>query len=43
LPVVRFGIVILPDQRWTQAARRWRLAEEYGFDRLMPYGVEGTG
>jgi len=34
---VRFGIVILPDQRWTQAARRWQLAEEYGFDHAWTY------
>jgi len=34
---VRFGIVILPDQRWTQAARRWRQAEEYGFDHAWTY------
>ena len=34
---MRFGIVILPDQRWTQAARRWRLAEEYGFDHAWTY------
>jgi alkanesulfonate monooxygenase SsuD/methylene tetrahydromethanopterin reductase-like flavin-dependent oxidoreductase (luciferase family) len=37
LPVVRFGIVILPDQRWAEAARRWRLAEEYGFDHAWTY------
>jgi alkanesulfonate monooxygenase SsuD/methylene tetrahydromethanopterin reductase-like flavin-dependent oxidoreductase (luciferase family) len=37
LRVVRFGIVILPDQRWTQAARRWRQAEEYGFDHAWTY------
>jgi alkanesulfonate monooxygenase SsuD/methylene tetrahydromethanopterin reductase-like flavin-dependent oxidoreductase (luciferase family) len=37
LPVVRFGIVILPDQRWTQAVRRWRQAEEYGFDHAWTY------
>jgi alkanesulfonate monooxygenase SsuD/methylene tetrahydromethanopterin reductase-like flavin-dependent oxidoreductase (luciferase family) len=36
-PGVRFGIVILPDQRWAQAARRWRLAEEYGFDHAWTY------
>ena len=34
---MRFGIVILPDQRWAQAARRWRLAEEYGFDHAWTY------
>jgi alkanesulfonate monooxygenase SsuD/methylene tetrahydromethanopterin reductase-like flavin-dependent oxidoreductase (luciferase family) len=37
LPVVRFGIVILADQRWTEAARRWRQAEEYGFDHAWTY------
>jgi alkanesulfonate monooxygenase SsuD/methylene tetrahydromethanopterin reductase-like flavin-dependent oxidoreductase (luciferase family) len=37
LPVVRFGIVILADQRWQRAARRWRLAEEYGFDHAWTY------
>ena len=37
MPDVRFGIVILPDQRWAQAARRWRLAEEYGFDHAWTY------
>jgi alkanesulfonate monooxygenase SsuD/methylene tetrahydromethanopterin reductase-like flavin-dependent oxidoreductase (luciferase family) len=34
---VRIGIVILPDQRWSYAARRWRLAEEYGFDHAWTY------
>ena len=37
MPVVRFGIVILQDQRWTQAARRWRQAEDYGFDHAWTY------
>ena len=37
VPDVRFGIVILADQRWDQAARRWRLAEEYGFDHAWTY------
>jgi alkanesulfonate monooxygenase SsuD/methylene tetrahydromethanopterin reductase-like flavin-dependent oxidoreductase (luciferase family) len=37
MPGVRFGIVILQDQRWEQAARRWRLAEEYGFDHAWTY------
>jgi alkanesulfonate monooxygenase SsuD/methylene tetrahydromethanopterin reductase-like flavin-dependent oxidoreductase (luciferase family) len=35
--VVRYGIVILPDQRWDQAARRWRLAERYGFAHAWTY------
>ncbi|GIE33080.1 luciferase [Actinoplanes italicus] len=34
---MRIGIVILPDQRWAVASRRWRLAEEYGFDHAWTY------
>jgi alkanesulfonate monooxygenase SsuD/methylene tetrahydromethanopterin reductase-like flavin-dependent oxidoreductase (luciferase family) len=34
---MRVGIVILPDQRWSVAARRWRLAEEYGFAHAWTY------
>jgi alkanesulfonate monooxygenase SsuD/methylene tetrahydromethanopterin reductase-like flavin-dependent oxidoreductase (luciferase family) len=34
---VRFGVIILPDQRWQDASRRWRLAEEYGFDHAWTY------
>jgi alkanesulfonate monooxygenase SsuD/methylene tetrahydromethanopterin reductase-like flavin-dependent oxidoreductase (luciferase family) len=34
---VRFGIVILPDQRWSVAERRWRRAEEFGFDHAWTY------
>jgi alkanesulfonate monooxygenase SsuD/methylene tetrahydromethanopterin reductase-like flavin-dependent oxidoreductase (luciferase family) len=34
---VRIGITILPDQRWSSSARRWRLAEEYGFDHAWTY------
>ena len=37
MPVVRFGIIILPDQRWRQAARRWQRAEEFGFDHAWTY------
>jgi alkanesulfonate monooxygenase SsuD/methylene tetrahydromethanopterin reductase-like flavin-dependent oxidoreductase (luciferase family) len=37
IPDVRFGIVVLPDQRWAEAARRWRRAEEYGFDHAWTY------
>jgi alkanesulfonate monooxygenase SsuD/methylene tetrahydromethanopterin reductase-like flavin-dependent oxidoreductase (luciferase family) len=37
MPVVRYGIVILQDQRWEQAARRWRLAEQYGFAHAWTY------
>ena len=34
---VRFGIIILADQRWADSARRWRLAEDYGFDHAWTY------
>lgn len=34
---MRFGIVILPDERWAQARHRWRRAEEYGFDHAWTY------
>src|SRR3982751_2725605 len=34
---MRIGIVILPDQRWSVAADRWRRAEEYGFDHAWTY------
>jgi alkanesulfonate monooxygenase SsuD/methylene tetrahydromethanopterin reductase-like flavin-dependent oxidoreductase (luciferase family) len=34
---MRIGIVILPDQRWATASRRWQLAEEFGFDHAWTY------
>ncbi|MBB2942790.1 alkanesulfonate monooxygenase SsuD/methylene tetrahydromethanopterin reductase-like flavin-dependent oxidoreductase (luciferase family) [Actinoplanes lutulentus] len=34
---MRIGIVILPDQRWSESRGRWRLAEEYGFDHAWTY------
>jgi alkanesulfonate monooxygenase SsuD/methylene tetrahydromethanopterin reductase-like flavin-dependent oxidoreductase (luciferase family) len=34
---MRFGIVILPQHDWPEAARRWRAAEEYGFDHAWTY------
>jgi alkanesulfonate monooxygenase SsuD/methylene tetrahydromethanopterin reductase-like flavin-dependent oxidoreductase (luciferase family) len=34
---VRHGIVILPQENWPHAARRWRAAEEYGFDHAWIY------
>ncbi|MCA2214837.1 LLM class flavin-dependent oxidoreductase [Jidongwangia harbinensis] len=34
---VRIGIVILPDQRWSVAGRRWQRAEQYGFDHAWTY------
>ncbi len=37
MPVVRFGIIILADQPWSQSAQRWRRAEEYGFEHAWTY------
>ena len=37
MPLVRFGIIILPDLRWQQGGRRWQRAEEYGFDHAWTY------
>jgi alkanesulfonate monooxygenase SsuD/methylene tetrahydromethanopterin reductase-like flavin-dependent oxidoreductase (luciferase family) len=34
---MRVGVVILPDQRWAEAARRWRSAEQFGFDHAWTY------
>ena len=34
---MRFGIVILPEYRWSDAAPRWRRAEELGFDHAWTY------
>lgn len=34
---MRVGIVILPDQRWSEARRRWRQADEWGFDHAWTY------
>lgn len=34
---MRIGIVILPDQRWSDSQRRWRQAEEWGFDHAWTY------
>ncbi|RZT17001.1 luciferase-like monooxygenase [Kribbella sp. VKM Ac-2569] len=34
---MRFGIAILPEYRWQDAAPRWRRAEEYGFDHAWTY------
>lgn len=34
---MRVGIVILPDQRWSIAARRWQRAEAYGFAHAWTY------
>jgi len=34
---MRVGIVILPDQRWAVARRRWQRAEAYGFAHAWTY------
>lgn len=34
---MRVGIVILPQYDWPEAARRWRAAEEFGFDHAWTY------
>jgi alkanesulfonate monooxygenase SsuD/methylene tetrahydromethanopterin reductase-like flavin-dependent oxidoreductase (luciferase family) len=34
---MRHGVVILPDQPWSSAARRWRRAEELGFDHAWTF------
>jgi len=34
---LRFGIVLLPQDRWTLARERWQRAEEYGFDHAWTY------
>lgn len=34
---MRYGIVILPQDRWPEARRKWMLAEELGFDHAWTY------
>ncbi|MFH8442202.1 LLM class flavin-dependent oxidoreductase [Streptomyces sp. NPDC018026] len=34
---MRHGIVILPDESWSEAARRWRRAEQLGFDHAWTF------
>ncbi|GAA1802101.1 LLM class flavin-dependent oxidoreductase [Agromyces neolithicus] len=34
---MRFGVVILPQHDWPEAAARWRRAEELGFDHAWTY------
>ncbi|MGC5018727.1 LLM class flavin-dependent oxidoreductase [Micromonospora sp. DT47] len=34
---MRIGIVILPDQRWSESQHRWRQADEWGFDHAWTY------
>ena len=34
---MRFGVTILPEHRWPEAAPRWRGAEDLGFDHAWTY------
>jgi alkanesulfonate monooxygenase SsuD/methylene tetrahydromethanopterin reductase-like flavin-dependent oxidoreductase (luciferase family) len=34
---MRFGLTILPEHRWVDAAPKWRRAEELGFDHAWTY------
>jgi alkanesulfonate monooxygenase SsuD/methylene tetrahydromethanopterin reductase-like flavin-dependent oxidoreductase (luciferase family) len=34
---MRIGIVVLPQLRWSEAAARWRAAEQMGFDHAWTY------
>lgn len=34
---MRFGIVILPQDSWPEARRKWRAAEQFGFDHAWTY------
>jgi alkanesulfonate monooxygenase SsuD/methylene tetrahydromethanopterin reductase-like flavin-dependent oxidoreductase (luciferase family) len=34
---MRIGLVVLPQQRWAEAASRWRAVEEMGFDHAWTY------
>jgi alkanesulfonate monooxygenase SsuD/methylene tetrahydromethanopterin reductase-like flavin-dependent oxidoreductase (luciferase family) len=34
---VRFGVLILPEERWSVAGERWRAAEAFGFDHAWTY------
>ena len=34
---MRFGLTILPEHRWSDAAPMWRAAEELGFDHAWTY------
>ncbi len=33
----RVGVVVLPQQRWSEAAARWRAVEQLGFDHAWTY------
>ncbi len=35
--VMRVGVVVLPQQRWAEAAARWQAVEQLGFDHAWTY------
>ena len=37
MQAMRLGVLILPEDRWPQAAEKWRRAEELGFDHAWTY------
>jgi alkanesulfonate monooxygenase SsuD/methylene tetrahydromethanopterin reductase-like flavin-dependent oxidoreductase (luciferase family) len=37
VPRVRVGVVVLPQQRWSQARERWAAVEQLGFDSAWTY------
>ena len=34
---MRLGVIVLPEQRWADAAHRWRRLDEWGFDTAWTY------
>lgn len=34
---MRVGIMLIPEERWSQAAPKWQAAESYGFDHAWTY------
>ena len=39
---MRFGLTILPEHRWADAAPMWRAAEQLGFDHAWTYDQAGA-
>src|SRR5687768_4817719 len=34
---MRVGVIVLPEQRWSDASSRWRRLDEWGFDSAWTY------
>ena len=34
---MRLGVIVLPEQRWSDAQHRWRKLDEWGFDSAWAY------